>query len=178
MSIKVSVYVPSLSEELLPLISGRFHDLGMDCQFHPEFSLDPSKEAGMLSVRLRVNAPDSSPYSDTDMLSSFEISFKQFHYKSPVALSPAVNEKLKTCTMQVIVRMHATPTSAFRTGLYFAAFLAELTDGIVYTPRFDKYLEPQEALEQFTHEIAVYEAELPAEDWTIFPFVGWTPLKP
>jgi hypothetical protein len=170
-SIKVLAYVPTLSSQLLPKIAGRFADSGMECEFHPAFALDPAKDAGSVSVRIRVRS--SSQYEDADMLSGFEISFKDFRYSSPLSVDPKANEKLKACTRLITIRMHATPTSALRVGMYFAAFLAELTDGILYTPRSDKYLEAKPALEQVAQEIATYEMELPPEDWSIVPFTSW-----
>lgn len=172
MSVKVLVYVPGLGKELLPKISARFRDVGMHVQFHPAFELDPANDSGIVPVRLRIEGAVPQ-YGESDTYSEFEISFKDFRYTSPVSVEPAINQKLKTCTKVVTVRMHATHTSAFRVGLFFAAFLAEVTDGIVYTPRSDAYLQSDEASSQFGQEIMQYENELPAQDWRIVPFNDW-----
>jgi hypothetical protein len=161
MSIKVVVYVPALDKELLPGIAAQFAGRGMECQFHPNFSLDPLKDSGPVSVRLRAE------------LSGFEISFKDFRYGSPLSVHPTINQKLKACTKQVIIRMHAKPTSALRVGLYFAAFLAQLTDGIVYMPRSDDYVDDEQALAHIEQEVTTYETELPPEDWSVLPFTVW-----
>jgi len=167
MSIKVTIYVPSLAGEVLPKIAARFRDLGMECQFDQQFLLNASTDSGMVSVRLRVHDSDMPQYANIDMLSGFEISFKDFQYTSPVSVNPAINQKLKSCTNLVIIRMHANPTSSMRTGCYFAAFLAEVCDGIVYTPRSDQYLQAPQALEQLSQDVAKYEMEVPPQDWMI-----------
>lgn len=169
MSIKVCIYVPSLADEVVPTIAARFCDLGMECQFDQQFSLNPSKDSGMISVRLRVHGSDVPQYANVDMLSGFEISFKDFQYASPVSVNPAINQRLKGCTKQVIIRMHANPTSSLRTGCFFAAFLAEVCAGVVYTPRSDQYFEPSQALEQLSQDVVRYEAEVPPQDWAIAP---------
>lgn len=172
MSVKVLAYVPILSKELLPKIVACFRDAGMHVQFHPAFELDPAKDSGVVPVRVSIDAA-ASRYENSDMHSEFEVSFKGFRYASPVSVEPAVNQKLKSCTKVVTIRMHAAHTSAFRLGLFFAAFLAAATDGIVYAPRSDAYLNPEEAIRQFTEEIATYESELLPQDWRIAPFSDW-----
>jgi len=174
MSIKVSVYVPALSGELLPKIVARFGDLGMQCEFDPKFVADPFSDASTVQVRLRINSSAIPQYENVDMLSGFEISFKDYRYASPLAFSPTTNEKLKHCTKVAIVRMQAIPTSALRVGSYFAAFLAEQTDGVLYTPRSDRYIEGQQAVEQIKQEITTYETELPRHDWKVVPFTAWS----
>ncbi len=167
MSIKVITYVPALASDVVSRVAARFRDLGMECQFDQQFSLDPSRASGMVSVRLSVHGSDVPRYANVAMLSGFEISFKDFHYTSPVSVNPAINLKLKGCTKQVIIRMHANPTSSLRTGCYFAALLAEVCDGVVYTPRSDQYLETPQALEQLSQDVARYEMEVPPLDWII-----------
>lgn len=174
MSIKVVVYVPRLSNELLQQIVERFAALGMECQFHPEFALNPHKDSSQIAVRLRMQTSEIPQFQNVEILSGFEISFKDFRYTAPLSVSPATNEKLKACNKAVTIRMHATHTSALRVGLYFAAFLAEATDGIVYMPRSDDYLNPPDALAHIVHEITRYETELPPQDWNVVPFTAWT----
>ena len=173
MSIKVLVYVPELNKELLPEIAVRFADSGMECQFDPRFALDPAKNNGWVHVRLWVSASQVPQYQGVNLLASFEIAFKDFRYSGPLSVNPAVNEKLKACTQLVTIRMHAQPTNTLRAGMYFAGFLAEQADGIVYTPRTDKYLEPVQALEQIAQEVKTYETELPSQDWSFVPFDSW-----
>jgi len=112
-----------------------------------------------------LHGSDVPQYANADTVSGFEISFKDFQYTSPVSVNPAINKKLKNWTKQVVIRMHANPTSSMRTGCYFAAFLAEVCDGVVYTPRSDQYLEPPQALEQLSNDVAKYEMEVPPQDW-------------
>jgi hypothetical protein len=174
MSIKVSVYVPALTKELLPKIVARFGDFGMQCEFDPKFAADPFAEEGAVQVRLRVNSSPVPQYENVDMLSGFDISFKDYRYASPLAFSPTTNEKLKHCTRVAIIRMQAVPTSALRVGSYFAAFLAEQTDGVLYTPRSDRYVDGQQAVEQMKEEITSYETDLPRHDWKVVPFTAWS----
>lgn len=155
MSVKVLAYLSCLSKEFLPGISSRFRDLGMDFQLHPDFELNSS---GTVQARLGTE------------LSSIEFSFKDFRYTAPVSVNPAINHKLKQCTKVVTIRMHATHTNAFRVGLYFAAFLAEVANGIVYIPQSDDYVEPQQAIVQFGDQIKTYESELSLQDWRVVPF--------
>lgn len=173
MSIKVSVYVPALSKEVIPKISSQFAEHGMECQFYPDFAMDPAKDSGMVSLRLRVHGAGVRQYENVEMLSQFEISFKDFRYTAPVSVDPSINEKLKGCMKQVVIRMHANPTSSFRAGMYFAAFFAEAANGVVYNPRVDSYLEPAQALEEFGSSVRIYEIELSPEDWMTVPFSAW-----
>jgi hypothetical protein len=173
MGIKVCVYVPTLGKEIIAAIVGRFSDFGMECEFQPGFELNPTHDSGLVMMRLRVLDQETTPYENTDLVSSFEIGFKDFRYTAPVSVNPAINEKLKGCTKQVIVRMNADPTNSLRAGLFFASFLAEATRGIVYTPRSDQYVEPEQALEQSAHEVANYEDGLAPQDWITSPFTAW-----
>jgi hypothetical protein len=173
MSIKICTYVPTVSEEVLPRIAARFADFGMDCQFHPNFAMDPSRNVGMVFVRLRVMGDDVPQYKDLDLLSKFEIAFKDFRYTAPVSTNPVINERLKRCKTMVVVRVHANPTSSYRAGLYFSTFLAEANDGVVYIPQSDQYLEPAQALVQLPKQVSTYEAQLPPEDWMIERFTSW-----
>jgi hypothetical protein len=173
MSIKVVVYMPASGTDFIIPITERFAELGMECQFHPGFALDFAKDPGEVRLRMRVRNSSLSPYQRDDMLSNFELAYKDFRYTSPLAVNPATNEKLKSCTKQAIVRMHATHTSAYRAGMYFAALLCEAANGVVYMPRSDLYLESAEALGYVKEEVEKYESELPVEDWRVEPFTGW-----
>jgi hypothetical protein len=173
MSVKVLVYVPSLNALLLPEIASRFAQLGMQFETHPSFAMD---QAGSSKVpaKLRIDSAEVAHYQNVDMQSEFEIAYKDFRYGSPLSVRPAINEKLKTCTKVVTIRMNATHTNSLRVGLYFAAFLAECTNGIVYAPRSDDYLEPAEAVEGFAQEVTSYEKVLPPEDWKVSTFESWS----
>lgn len=173
MSIKVVAHVPSINEQVLPQIVEKFAQYGMICQFHPRFTLNPGKDAGLVEARLQIVEAKPENYTIADMRSRFEIAFKEFRYVSPLSVYPAVNQALKACSKQVIIRMHAVPTSALRLGLYFAAFLTDVTNGVLYIPRSDDYLDPPQAVEYAQKEIHTYESALPAEDWTVEPFISW-----
>jgi hypothetical protein len=173
MSIKVSVYAPAIGKEVLPLIVSRLREHGMECQFQPGFALDALKDAGMVSLRLRVRGQGIPQYENVEMLSEFEISFKDFRYSAPVSVNPRINEKLKSCTTQVVIRMHARPTSSVRSGMYFAVFLSDTCGGVVYNPRVDQYLEPAQALAELSEVVRKYEMELSPEDWVTLPFSEW-----
>jgi hypothetical protein len=176
MSVKVSAYVPILNDELVPKICDRFAECGMRLAFGPHFSLDRVTNSGVIVMRLSLmDGPGTARYHAVDLFSEFDLTIKNFKYNSPLSVDPAINLKLKSCTNVVQVRMHANHTSSLRTGLFFAAFLAEITDGIVYAPRSDAYLAPHEAIAQFREEVETYEANLPDKDWRIVPFDSWPP---
>jgi hypothetical protein len=174
MSIKVLVYVPSLSKPLLDETVALFAQQGMEVEFHPGFALDANRDAGKVMMRMHVDASDIPQYDDKDMASELEFSFKDFRYSSPPSVNPAINQQLKNCTKVVTVRMHATHTNSLRAGLYFVALLADVAGGIVYAPRSDAYLEPKQALAQFAQEVAAYEKDLSPADWRVVPFTGWS----
>lgn len=173
MSIKVFVYTPTLSAEFIPQVAVKFSEFGMQCQFHPNFALDSVSDSGVVPLSLRVSGSEMAQYENVEMLSSFEIAFKDFHYTSPPAFNPGINEKLKKCTKQIIIRMNAVPTSSLRVGLYFASFVAQVSDGIVYFPRSDDYMDAAQALDLVAQEVTVYERDMPADAWSVEAFSGW-----
>lgn len=174
MGVKVSVYVPILSDELFPKIYRRFSELGMNLAFHPAFTLQSVPAPTIVSSRFSVHDDvGMAQYQNVQMLSEFELTMKEFKYGAPLSVDPAVNEKLKWCRFVVTVRMHGAHTNAFRVGMFFAAILAEAADGIVYSPKSDAYLAPEIALRQFSNEIATYEKGLAAEDWRVTSFNSW-----
>jgi hypothetical protein len=108
------------------------------------------------------------------MVSELEFTFKDFRYTSPPSVNPAINQQLKNCTKVVTVRMYANHTNSLRSGLFFVALLAHVSGGVVYAPRSDEYLDPNEALAQFISDVSAYEKDLPSDDWRIVPFTGWS----
>lgn len=175
MSVKVSAYTPKFGNEVLPRVCERLRGFGLRLQFEPGLDVDVLTNKKAVIIRSRVSFDSQPParYPSDEMLCEFELQLKDFRYSSPVSVDPLINQKLKACSRVTIVRMHSTHTIAFRIGMLFAATVAQLTDGIVYAPRSDAYLEPAVALEQFDTEIAVYEQELPEQDWRNVSFSSW-----
>jgi hypothetical protein len=172
MSIKVLAYVPSLTDNLLSQISARFADFDMQIEFHPSVRLTTAN--GFIASNLLMQSAAVPQYDDAPMYSEFEFSSKPYTYTAPLSVNPAINERLRTCSRVCTIRMHATHTNALRVGLYFATFLADVTGGVIYTPRSDEYLEPEAAIQSFTTEIDKYERELPPTDWRVTKFVDWS----
>jgi hypothetical protein len=63
--------------------------------------------------------------------------------------------------------------SELRVSLFFAAILAELTDGVIYEPQSGRFLTGRQALNAFPLEIEDYEQSFTLEEFTVDKFEGW-----
>lgn len=83
------------------------------------------------------------------------------------------DDKLKRCKMKIILNCKSRNKSELRVSLFFAAILAELTEGVVYDTYHGRYLSGKEALETFPIEIEEYEESFTKDKFTVYKFEGW-----
>lgn len=84
-----------------------------------------------------------------------------------------LDKLLKHCKMNVMLNWKSWNKSELRISLFFAAILAELTDGVIYDPQNGRYLSGQQALQTFPLEIDEYEQSFSADEFTIDKFEEW-----
>jgi hypothetical protein len=84
-----------------------------------------------------------------------------------------LDKLLKDCKKDVMLNWKSWNKSELRISLFFAAILAELTDGVIYDPQNGRYLSGQQALQTFPLEIEEYEQSLSADEFTVDKFEGW-----
>ncbi len=80
---------------------------------------------------------------------------------------------LENCKKEVLLNLKSWNKSELRVSLYFAAILAELTEGVILDPQSGRYLNSQEALQIFPKEIEEYESSFAQEEFTVDKFEGW-----
>ena len=61
-----------------------------------------------------------------------------------------------------------------RISLLFSAFLAELTNGIIFDPQNGRYLNGKEAIETYILEIEDYENSITENEFIVNKFENWS----
>jgi hypothetical protein len=84
-----------------------------------------------------------------------------------------LDKLLKLCKKDVMLSWKSWNKSELRISLFFAAILAELTDGVIYDPQNERYLSGQQALQIFPKEIEEYELSLTIDEFTVDKFERW-----
>ncbi|MBP8114152.1 MAG: hypothetical protein KAY50_02285, partial [Chitinophagaceae bacterium] len=96
---------------------------------------------------------------------------------TPTAISfvadSELDKLLKDCKKDIMLNWKSWNKSELRISLFFAAILAELTDGIIYDPQNGRYLNGKQALQAFPFEIEEYEQSLTIDEFTVDKFEGW-----
>ncbi|MEM6806200.1 MAG: hypothetical protein AAF696_32680 [Bacteroidota bacterium] len=88
----------------------------------------------------------------------------QIQSKPAYLVSKEIDEHLEACDEQIMISWQTGPE--LRVSLFFASFLAELTQGVVLDPRSDEYFLPERSLEVFPQEIVAYEQSFSRNDFT------------
>ncbi|WP_290237454.1 hypothetical protein [Pedobacter aquatilis] len=84
-----------------------------------------------------------------------------------------LDKLLKLCKKDVMLNWKSWNKSELRISLFFAAILAELTDGVIYDPQNGRYLNGQQALHTFPLEIDDYEQSFVTDEFMVDKFEGW-----
>ena len=96
---------------------------------------------------------------------------------TPTAISfvagSELDKLLKHCKKEVMLNWKSWNKSELRISLFFAAILAELTDGVIYDTQNGRYLSGQQALQTFPLEIDDHEQSLTLDEFTVDKFEGW-----
>lgn len=80
---------------------------------------------------------------------------------------------LQDCNKVLLLNFKSWNKSELRVSLFFAAILAELTNGVVYDPHNGRYLSGEQALNVFPLEIEEYEESFSREEFKVNKFEGW-----
>lgn len=84
-----------------------------------------------------------------------------------------LDKVLKNCKKVITVNWKSWNKSNLRTSLFFAAFVAELTSGVIYEPYNGRYLGATDALQTFPMEVNEYEQSFTKDEFTVDTFEGW-----
>lgn len=84
-----------------------------------------------------------------------------------------LDKLLKHCKKIITVNWKSRNKSELRTSLFFAAFVAELTSGVIYEPYNGRYLIATDALQTFPMEVNEYEQSFTKDEFTLNAFEGW-----
>lgn len=84
-----------------------------------------------------------------------------------------LDEKLKACTKEIIVSWKSTNVSELRVARFFAAFLTELTDGVIYDPQEGGYYDANKALVVFPKKIQEREKNTAQKHFILDKFEEW-----
>lgn len=113
----------------------------------------------------------------TERKSFFSKLFRGSKAAAPTVISFVADNELdkllKDCKKNIMLNWKSRNKSELRVSLFFAAILAELTDGVIYDPENDRYLNGHKALQTFPLEIEEYEQSLTTEEFTVDKFEGW-----
>lgn len=80
---------------------------------------------------------------------------------------------LKNCKKIIMINWKPWGKSDLRISLFFAAIVAELTNGVIYDPQDGRYLSAAQALQTFPLEINDYEQSFTNQEFTVERFEGW-----
>ena len=85
-----------------------------------------------------------------------------------------LDKLLKFCDKDIFINFKSHNKSELRVSLLFAAFLAELTNGIIFDPQNGRYLNGQQAIETFILEIEDYENSFSENEFKVNKFEKWS----
>lgn len=190
MALDLIVYTKDSNESLIEKIEKRFSDFDMKLKFHPDFKFDKNSDTGFCPFRLEILNDQSGHYVDFQkpLMTGFEIYFDSYEYTKPstnqekksffgklfgsktkpqqtteFVVNDDIDAYLKKCNEQITISWHTGPE--LRVSLFFATFLAELTNGIILDLRCDDYFVPNRAINVFPSEILDYEKSFSKEDY-------------
>ena len=84
-----------------------------------------------------------------------------------------IDEGLQKCRHVLNLNWQLANKSELRVSLFFAAILAELTDGIVYDYNNERYHTGEAALLAFSHEVKEFEDSFGINDFSVVQFEKW-----
>lgn len=199
----LAIYTKNLKKDLLLLIVKRFNDYGITIEFHPEFRFDIDNDSGFLPAKFRLNKGISSHYDQYEffLLSGFEINFSPYDYQEDLKnaqentqlkkgffsklfkakvtqvefiQNEEIDNLLKSCNQYLNLRFSSRNKSELRISLLFATFLIEQTNGVIYDPYHDRFLDTKQALSTIPIEILEYEESFDLSEFTIDQFEKWS----
>lgn len=200
MALDLIIYTKDTNESLIEKIEKRFSEFNMSLKFHPDFKFDKDSDTGFCPFRLEISNDKSGHYLkfQKPLMTGFEIYFDSYEYPKVPTIKEeksflgnlfgsknqpqqtaeyVVNEEidthLKKCNEQITISWQTGPE--LRVSLFFATFLAELTNGIILDPRCDDYFVPKRAIDVFPNEILDYEKSFTKEDYSskLHEFKKW-----
>lgn len=83
------------------------------------------------------------------------------------------DENLKLCNKSILLNIGSTNSSEYRIGTYFAAILAELTEGIYFDPQSGINYLGIEVLKHIPSMVNDYEKSIPTEKFHLYKFEEW-----
>ncbi len=182
MAKSVITYTKNIDEGLTTKWVERFLELGMELEFHPQFSFETIN--GYLPVRLKILHPKIEALIGnfkTGMelyLDGFDIDdlkpqkssfFKKKEKVSEAVISPEIDEVLKTCT--TCITFNFEEGLPVRLACLSAAVISEITGGVYRNPLSNKWRLGKEAVPPLV--TAVEENEAKQTQWKEREFTEW-----
>lgn len=191
--LEMSIYVPSINDEVIKKWQNRFRDANMTVEIHPDFSF--TDHTGFLPFKVIIETTPDNPCYNKVLLTGFELvtddfnlevvksglkpqkTFFQSLFKGKEMESFYVNKEidniLKTCKKQIMISWGVQDSLEFRMALLSTAILTELMDGICYDLQDGTWLEHEGIFEKFRDEITAYESSIKPQKWSLHEFDAW-----
>lgn len=174
MTYDVNVYLPELGDHLARAARDRLARIGIDCQLHPDFVLEPLI-SGFLPLRLKVRDSGFKQYDEFPdwIATGFQIHTSDMEWQDVVDSDtpPGLVEKLKRCRCEILICCRGHDTCEFRAALLFAGALAEASGGVALDCYEGDYLEPTLAMSKLLERVERFERQ--EVQWILNPFEGW-----
>jgi len=194
MALEVEMYLPSANDSLIQPWLDRLAELGMRCEFHPDFSF--SSQNGHLPIRLRNLKPTRDEFKDRDFLSGFEFYLAKFNisemlFKKPVKpsglgrlfgkkqaaaphrVSGEVDAILEKCNWHLTFRFSPADVFELRLADISSIVISELTNGIRYLPSDGEWMVNQNFAPVALASIEDFERSLEVGGYQSHLFEGW-----
>lgn len=110
----------------------------------------------------------------TNLLSKLFGNKKTVLFTENFVADEELDKLLKDCNKSLMLNWKSWNKSELRISLFFAAILAELTNGVIYDPQNGRYLSGKQALQIFPIEIEDYEQSIIEDEFTVVKFEGWS----
>ena len=195
MSLDITVYCNSISENLVPKILERLNDFDMNVEIHPNFKFDQKNDTGFLPFKFRFKEPKFEILQNKDLVSGFEIYISDFDLveekkqltpkltffnkllgkKSLLSeFAPAkIETKLANCKKSISFVWHSSDSFELRFASLTSAILTEITNGVCCYPADDIWYENENIIEEAFKEIKEYESSMSESDLQFHEFKSW-----
>ena len=193
MSLNISVYTKTLSDDLIPKIVKRLNDYEMIVEVDPDFSFND--QTGFLPFKFRLTNPHLDILKNKELSSGFELYIDDFDLKKAkeelkpklsffdklfgkkqqeVAFaSPDIEKRLIECQKVISFVWHSGDSFQLRFASLTSAILTELTDGVCTYPADDIWYDNKSITDEAFKEVKEYEQTLKEKDIEFQEFEKW-----
>jgi len=193
MSLELNLYVRQISDADLGVVKSRLNDFEMTCETHPETSL--INHSGFLPFKFKLINPPFEVLRDKELTSGFELDVDDFDLEierlnnaprlnffqrllskkvvNEPLYSPEIDAQLASCTKRLTFTWHASDSFEFRFVKLTSAKLAELKEGLLFSPEEDIWYNNRLVLREAWEEVKEYESSLTDKTLRYLSFTDW-----